>query len=283
MAQPSTWTFLAEGEVRKELPLADLTLCAGGDDSALRVHRGLLASLSTKLAASLLASPNKELMLPGKNGAQLELLVGWMYHRLRFEDFSLAIVKQLVALATEFEIPALLKDCDAWLCQEVAAQRIIKPFGTGSFASMTPADYFSLWPTVYPGTDVNSLLNTCASGHYASSYGMPPAQFYTILSSGFYTCNGCGSGKTHSFVDRLSAAQKTALEAAYSANATRADGANKAIATCFGDLLLLARTYKLTGLTRQLCGKMEALSAPHAQLVLLAYVVGELKASCIKA
>jgi hypothetical protein len=272
MAQPpSTWTFVAEGDT-KELPLADLTLTA--DDSSIRVHRGLVLSLSNKFAATTLAG--KELMLPGKTGAEVGLLVGWMYHQLRVEDFTLDIVKQLISMATEYEMPALLKDADGWLCREVGAQRIVKKFQPAT--DMQPCDYVRLWPTVFPGTVANSLLATCPSGHGAAQWGH--GNFFTISGDGTYLCGACNT--QYKFADRISATQKAALEAAFASESAiaLASAGNKATAETFSELLLLARTYKLTGLTRLLCGMLEKLESSHAQLVLVAYVVAEMKSAC---
>ena len=269
MAQPSTWTFVAEGETAKELPLADLTLAACADDSSIRVHRGLLLSLSNKFAAIALATTGKELPLPGRTGAEVELLVGWMYHRLCVEDFTLDIVKQLVSMATEYEIPALIKDVDGWLCREVKAERILQPFLPVTI-TMTQHDYVRLWPSVN-GTQANTILASCPNGHSASN------SFFTIGGDGTYTCRGCyPGGKQHNFSDSLSAMQKAALEAAF---VSEANVSNKPTAETFSDLLLLARTYKLTGLTRLLCDMLEKLAPSYAQLVLVAYVIGEMKAS----
>ena len=277
MAQPSTWTFVAEGETAKELPLVDLTLWGGADDCTIRIHRGLLLTLSTKFAATTLATSGKELTLPGKTGAEVTLLVGWMYHRLRIEEFTLDIAKKLVIMASEYEIPALLKDVDAWLCREVQADHLVKPFLPVS-TTMKPYDYVRLWPTAFPGTESSGILSTCVKGHSAASYGQGMGRF-TIGNEGTYTCCGCGSAP-QKFVDRLSAAQKAALEAAFASEAKQPLNENKSTAAKFSELLLLARTYKLTGLTRLLCGMMEHLAPSHAQLVLLAYVLGDLKATC---
>jgi hypothetical protein len=277
MAQPpSTWTFVAEGDT-KELPLADLTLTA--DDSSIRVHRGLVLSLSSKFAATTLAG--KELMLPGKTGAEVGLLVGWMYHQLRVEDFTLDIVKQLVSMATEYEMPALLKDVDGWLCREVEALRIVKNFQPATCSSaMQQCDYVRLWPSVFPGADADSIVSTCPKGHHATAYGHG-GTFFTIGGDGTFLCRGCSS-KQYNFADRILATQKAALEAAFASESAiaLASAGNKATAETFSELLLLARTYKLTDLTRLLCGMLEKLQPSHAQLVLVAYVVAEMKSAC---
>ena len=68
-------------DVRSLGNAGDLTLRAGADGSTARVHRGVVAAFSRVLGDVLGATECDQLPLPGKNKAELDLLVAWLYRQ----------------------------------------------------------------------------------------------------------------------------------------------------------------------------------------------------------
>jgi hypothetical protein len=67
-------------EADETRPLADVTLRAEVDGASARVHRGVLATHSRVFKEALLSTAHADVLpLPGKNGAQLDALVAWLY------------------------------------------------------------------------------------------------------------------------------------------------------------------------------------------------------------
>ena len=74
---------LASGDLN--LPYADITLRAEADGATARAHRGVLALHSRVFAAAFAAGTSEECVLLRKTGADLRLLLGWLY---RGENFA---------------------------------------------------------------------------------------------------------------------------------------------------------------------------------------------------
>ena len=294
MSEASSWTFAsADAGGADELPYADCTLAAGGDDSMARVHKGVLATFSRSLAASLASAAPKatDIVLAGATKPQLDLLVGWMYRTVRASDFTLDTVMQLCALGKEYGIPLMLRDADEWLTAEVAADRLLKPFEKEAAPpSSVPrtSDYLRLWPTVFPGEAEPVISTRCVicicNCHYSNQQrsekvdGEAGTLYNSYCGHTFtleqWLCQHPGASAKKAALDAAFAKEQSAAAAAAAAPSA---GPNKANAAAYAVLLRLARVYKLARFTRAVCERMEALQAAHAQLVLLAYVLADLQ------
>jgi hypothetical protein len=151
---------LRRREADEARPLADVTLRAEADGATARAHRGVLATHSRVLKEALLSTPHAEaLPLPGKRGAELDVLTAWMYrehkpftkvrlcaralapracgyavasltaaHNLLCAAGSRALqenIASVCAMAREYDMPRLMHSVESWLVRATSSGDVL--------------------------------------------------------------------------------------------------------------------------------------------------------------
>jgi hypothetical protein len=114
--------------------LTDVVLRAEADGSTERANRCILVAHSGVFREALaadVAAPSDTLPLPGKTGADVALLMGYLYPAdAHSEHFTLQNISTVCALAREYDMPGMMEVAETWMV--TAADMLGKPLSSAA-------------------------------------------------------------------------------------------------------------------------------------------------------